>query len=142
MHVHIFWDAQSPAGLQMPVSRKISAILGVPTTVSENHVRMMGYVTERRQIDAAALLDSIQTYKHRHGIEEPVLLVVHQDLFKQGSSFVFGLARESVLLLRVALRGVHLFTVPLLHQQTWVQEALLLGLVVVHTEEQEEVQSF
>jgi archaemetzincin len=96
MHVHIFWDAQSPAGLQMPVSRKISAILGVPTTVSENHVRMMGYVTERRQIDAAALLDSIQTYKHRHGIEEPVLLVVHQDLFKNGSSFVFGLARESV----------------------------------------------
>jgi archaemetzincin len=96
MHVHIFWDARSPAGLQMPVSRKISAILSVPTTVSDNHVRMMGYVTERRQIDAAALLDSIQTYKHRHRIEEPVLLVVHQDLFKNGSSFVFGLARESV----------------------------------------------
>ncbi len=96
MHVHIFWDAQSPAGLQMPVSRKISSILGVPTTVSENHIRMMGYVNERRQIDAHALLDSIQTYKHRHGIEDPVLLVVHQDLFKDGSSFVFGLARESV----------------------------------------------
>jgi archaemetzincin len=80
----------------MPVSRKISAILGVPTTVSENHVRMMGYVTERRQIDATALLDSIQTYKYRHGIEDPVLLVIHQDLFKNGSSFVFGLARESV----------------------------------------------
>ncbi|MEI7856973.1 MAG: archaemetzincin family Zn-dependent metalloprotease [Methanomicrobiales archaeon] len=95
MHVHIFWDAQSPAGLQMPVSRKISAVLGVPTTVSENHVRMMGYVTERRQIDAAALLDSIQTYRHRHEIADPILLVVHQDLFKCGSSFVFGLARES-----------------------------------------------
>ncbi|MDO9324654.1 MAG: archaemetzincin family Zn-dependent metalloprotease [Methanoregula sp.] len=95
MHVHIFWDAQSPAGLQMPVSRKISAVLGVPTTVSENHVRMMGYVTERRQIDAAALLDSVQTYRLRHEIEDPVLLVVHQDLFKEGSSSVFGLARES-----------------------------------------------
>jgi archaemetzincin len=96
MHVHIFWDAQSPAGLQTPVSRNISALLGVPTTVSENHVRMMGYVTGRRQIDAHSLLDSIQAYKHRHGIEDPVLLVVHQDLFKEGSRFVFGLARESV----------------------------------------------
>jgi archaemetzincin len=96
MHVHIFWDAQSPAGLQLPVARKISALLGVLTIVSENHVRMMGYVTEKQQIDAQALLDSIQTYKHRHGIEEPVLLVVHQDLFKNGSRFVFGLARETV----------------------------------------------
>ena len=95
MPVHIFWDAQSPIGLQMPVSRNISSVLGVPTTVSENHVRMMGYVTGRRQIDAAALLDSIQTYKHRHEIEDPILLVVNQDLFKDGSSFVFGLARES-----------------------------------------------
>ena len=56
----------------------------------------MGYVTARRQVDAQALLDSIQAYKHRHGISEPVLLVVHQDLFRNGNSFVFGLARESV----------------------------------------------
>jgi archaemetzincin len=96
MHVHIFWDSLSPAGLQMPVSRMISSVLGVPSTVSENHVRMMGYVVSRKQIDAKALLDSVQMYKHRHGIEEPVLLVVHQDLFRDGNSFVFGLAREQV----------------------------------------------
>ena len=96
MHVHIFWDALSPVGLQTPVSRMISAVLGVPVTVSENHVRMMGYVVSRKQIDAQALLDSVQTYKHRHEITEPVLLVVHQDLFRNGNSFVFGLAREQV----------------------------------------------
>jgi len=96
MHIHIFWDSQSPDGLQMPVARKISAVLGVPSSVSENHVRMMGYVVGRRQIDAQALLDSIQTYKHRHGIEDPVLLVVNQDLFRNGNSFVFGLARQQV----------------------------------------------
>ena len=96
MHIHIFWDALSPAGLQIPVSRTISQVLGVPSTVSENRVRMMGYVVARKQIDAQALLDSIQAYKFRHHIEEPVLLVVHQDLFKNGSSFVFGLARRQV----------------------------------------------
>ena len=56
----------------------------------------MGYVTARQQVDAQALLDSIQAFKHRHRIAEPVLLVVHQDLFRNGNSFVFGLARESV----------------------------------------------
>ena len=96
MHIHIFWDSQSPAGLQMPVARTISAILGVKTTLVENPVRIMGYVAARKQVDAQALLDSIQSYKHRHGIAEPVLLVVHQDLFRNGNSFVFGLARESV----------------------------------------------
>jgi archaemetzincin len=96
MHIHIFWDSLSPAGLQMPVTRKISSIIGVPVTVSENHVRMMGYVDGRKQIDAQALLDSIQVFKHRHSMKEPLLLVVHQDLFKNGNSFVFGLARQSV----------------------------------------------
>lgn len=96
MHVHIFWDAQSPDGLQMPVSRIISSVLKVPTTVSENPVRMSGYVTARHQIDAQALLDSVQAYKHRHGIAEPVLVVVNQDLFRNGNDFVFGLAREQV----------------------------------------------
>jgi archaemetzincin len=96
MHIHIFWDSLSPPGLQMPVSRKISSILGIPVTVSENHVRMMGYVDGRKQIDAKVLLDSIQVYKHRHGMKEPLLLVIHQDLFKNDSSFLFGLARQSV----------------------------------------------
>jgi archaemetzincin len=80
----------------MPVSRKISSIIGVPVSVSENHVRMMGYVNGRKQLDAQVLLDSIQSYKHRHALKEPLLLVIHQDLFKNGNSFVFGLARQSV----------------------------------------------
>lgn len=96
MHIHIFWDSLSPPGLQMPVSRKISSIIGVPASVSENHVRMMGYVDGRKQLDAQVLLDSIQSYKHRHALKEPLLLVVHQDLFNNGNSFVFGLARQSV----------------------------------------------
>ena len=96
MHIHIFWDSLSPPGFQIPVSRMISSILGIKATVSENPVRIMGYVDSRKQMDAQALLDSIQAYKHRHAIQEPLLLVVHQDLFKNGNSFVFGLARESV----------------------------------------------
>jgi archaemetzincin len=95
MHIHIFWDSLSPPGLQVPVTRTISAIIGVPATVSENHVRIMGYVNERRQIDAQALLESINVYKHRHSLQDPLLLVVHQDLFKSGSRFVFGLARQT-----------------------------------------------
>ena len=95
MHIHIFWDSLSPPGLQVPVTRMIAGILGVPATVSENHVRIMGYVNERRQIDAQVLLDSIHSYKHRHSLLEPLLLVVHQDLFKNGNSFVFGLARQT-----------------------------------------------
>ena len=96
MHIHIFWDSLSPPGLQMPVARTISAVIGVPATVSENHVRIMGYVNERKQIDAQVLLESIQTYKHRHSVKEPLLLVINQDLFKNGNSFVFGLARQTV----------------------------------------------
>ena len=95
MHIHIFWDSLSPPGLQVPVTRTISAIIGVPATVSENHVRIMGYVNERRQIDAQALLESIQTYKRSHSLQDPLLLVVHQDLFKNGSRFVYGLARQT-----------------------------------------------
>jgi len=96
MHVHIFWDSLSPAGFQVPVARTISAILGVQATISENPVRMMGYDQARKQINAPALLDSMQAYKRRHGLAGPVLLVVSQDLFRNGHSFVFGLARESV----------------------------------------------
>jgi len=96
MHIHIFWDSLSPPGFQVPVSHLISSILGVETTVTENPVRIMGYVTARKQVDAQALLDSVQAYKYRHQITEPLLLVVHQDLFRNGNSFVFGLARESV----------------------------------------------
>jgi archaemetzincin len=80
----------------MPVARSIEAVLGIRTTVAENHVRITGLNMVRKQVDAQALLDSVQAYKRRHEIAEPVLLVVHQDLFREGNSFVFGLARESV----------------------------------------------
>jgi len=96
MHIHIFWDTLSPPGLQVPVTSKISSIIGVPATVSDNPVRMMGYVEGRKQLDAQVLLDSIDAYKRRHVMKEPLLLVVQQDLFKNGNSFVFGLARQSI----------------------------------------------
>lgn len=96
MHVHIFWDSLSPAGLQMPVARSIESILGIRASVSDNHVRIAGMDMVRKQVDAPALLDSVQAYKRRHEIRDPVLLVVHQDLFREGNRFVFGLARESV----------------------------------------------
>jgi len=96
MHIHIFWDSLAPAGLQVPVARTISAITGVRATISENPVRLMGYDQARKQINAPALLDGIHAYKRRHGLTEPVLLVVSQDLFRDGHSFVFGLAREPV----------------------------------------------
>jgi len=96
MHIHIFWDPGSPAGFQMPVSRNISAVLDLPVTISENPVRLSGYVDGRRQIDAKAILDNIQVYKQRHGINEPVLLVIQQDLFSRDHSSLFGLAREPV----------------------------------------------
>lgn len=96
MHIHIFWDRASPEGLQVPVARNIAALIGVPAQVEDNPVRIMGYVDARKQIDAKSQLDHLAAYKHRHRIEDPVLLVVSQDLFNPGNSFVFGLARESV----------------------------------------------
>jgi archaemetzincin len=96
MHIHIFWDALSPAGLQLPVARAITAIVGLRAIVTENRVRVMGYVEERKQINSQALLDSVQAYKLRHKLTDPVLLVISQDLFKNGHRYVFGLARESV----------------------------------------------
>jgi len=94
MLIHIFWDSQAPEGFQLPVGRNISAMTGIRTTLAENNVRMMGYAGDKQQVDAAALLDSIGTYKHRHAIADPVLLVVSQDLFIPRHSFVFGLARQ------------------------------------------------
>jgi archaemetzincin len=93
MHIHIFWDALSPPGFQLPVARNIAAMIGIRATVAENHVRLTGYSDSRRQLNAAAVLDSASAYKRRHAIADPVLIVVSQDLFSPGHSFVFGLAR-------------------------------------------------
>jgi len=96
MHLHIFWDSGAPEGFQVPVTRTISSLLGIPATVTENHVRVTGFVNGRKQVDANSVLDSIHAYKFRHGITDPVLLVVNHDLFGNGHSFVFGLARPQV----------------------------------------------
>jgi hypothetical protein len=55
---------------------------------------MMGYDQERQQVNAHALLDGVHAYRRRQKLTDPVLLVVSQDLFRDGHSFVFGLARE------------------------------------------------
>ena len=57
---------------------------------------MMGYVVAgnrlmRRRCSTVSRHTSTGT-----GSQEPVLLVVHQDLFRNGNSFVFGLARQQV----------------------------------------------
>ena len=95
MRIHIFWDRQCFDGLQLPVARNIAAVIGVPATLEENPVRVTGYVDTRKQTNAQVLLEQIATYKNRHGITEPVLLVLHQDIFCPNHSSVFGLARES-----------------------------------------------
>jgi archaemetzincin len=94
MRIHIFWDRQSPEGLQIPVARNIAAVIGIPGVLEENPVRIAGYVDARKQVDAQVMLDQIAAYKNRHRMTEPVLLVLTQDLFNPGHSFVFGLARE------------------------------------------------
>ena len=42
-------------------------------------------LTGVNRLDAQVLLDSIQAYMHRHALKEPLLLVVHQDLFNNGN---------------------------------------------------------
>lgn len=94
MHIHIFWDSLAPEGFQVPVARTISALSGIRATVTDNPVRLMGYNDSRRQLDAAALLDSASAYRRRHMITDPVIIVISQDLYSPVHSFVFGLARE------------------------------------------------
>jgi len=93
MHLHIFWDHTAPAGLQTPVKRTISSLLGVETEIVESPIRIKGFSSERKQFDAQMVLDSITSYTHHHKIRDPILLVVSQDLFRPGHQFLFGLAR-------------------------------------------------
>ncbi|HOX34760.1 MAG TPA: archaemetzincin family Zn-dependent metalloprotease [Methanoregulaceae archaeon] len=94
MHIHIFWDSGAPEGIQTPVVKNITSLAGIQPSVEENPVRLAGYAGEKKQVDAAVLLDSISAYRRRHAIPDPVLLVIAQDLFIPRHSFVFGLARE------------------------------------------------
>ena len=95
MRLHIFWDQLSPEGLQLPVGRLIASVTGIPAAVVENPVRIMGFVNARKQIDAQVQLDHLAAYKHQHRMDDPILLVVTQDLFNPGHAALFGLARES-----------------------------------------------
>jgi len=94
MRLHIFWDQLSPEGLQLPVGRMISSVTGLPAIVADNPVRIMGFVNARKQIDAQVQLDHLAAFRHHHRIDDPVLLVVSQDLFNPGHAALFGLARE------------------------------------------------
>ena len=95
MDLLIFWDSGAPAGLELPVSRQVSGLLGIPAQVCHNPVVLNGYVGSRRQSDARVLLDSIDTYRQRQGLENPVILVTGNDIFIEGVTAVYGLARPS-----------------------------------------------
>ena len=95
MSALIFWDAAAPAGIELPVSRTIAAILEVPVDVQVSGIRLDGYDGARKQINATSVLDTLEVSRHRSGINRPVLLVIGQDLFRGGSLFLFGLARPS-----------------------------------------------
>ncbi|MBN1167890.1 MAG: archaemetzincin family Zn-dependent metalloprotease [Methanospirillaceae archaeon] len=93
MDIHIFWDARAPEGLELPTSRLITRCLDIPAHITRNPVLCNGFIREREQFNAHAILDSIERYKRRNRINNPVLLVMAQDLFRDNHAYVFGLAR-------------------------------------------------
>lgn len=93
MGVHIFWDDRAPGGIQGPVCRLISSILGVPSDITGNPVMPCGYVGSRAQLNAELVLDQLARFSYMRNIGDPVLLVVGQDIFRPGDVFLFGLAR-------------------------------------------------
>ncbi|MDD1718638.1 MAG: peptidase M54, partial [Methanoregulaceae archaeon] len=93
MGIHIFWDERAPRGIQAPVTRLISAILGISVEVSGNPVVSCGYVSPRGQLDAEVILDRLGRFVYRNGFSSPLLLVIGQDIFRPGDEFLFGLAR-------------------------------------------------
>ncbi len=96
MGIKILWDQQSPAGIQLPVSRLIAMLLDTETETIEYPLLVDGYDRERDQHDAQKILDRLQnTFIRRYAIAEPLLLVTSRDLFVNGCDFVFGLARPS-----------------------------------------------
>jgi archaemetzincin len=93
MFALIFWDSTAPGGIELPVLRTITAILGIPAKVTGSCILLDGFVGARKQIDAKAVLDSMEIYTHRTGFSHPLLLVIGQDLFRAGTLSLFGLAR-------------------------------------------------
>jgi archaemetzincin len=95
MRLKIFWESGALSGLELPAGRAIEMILGIPVDTEENGVFLAGYEPTRFQYDAQKILHRIQLFKRKHGLNGPVMVVTHRDLFVRGSDFVFGLARES-----------------------------------------------
>ncbi len=93
MDLLIFWDSGAPGGLGLPVSRFISDLFSLPVSVGANPVVINGYVGSRRQTDARTVLDSLQLFRQRQGISGPVLLICGNDIFSEGVTSLFGLAR-------------------------------------------------
>lgn len=95
MELLIFWDSRAPSGIQAAFSREIRCLLPLNTVVCDSHFVVAGYIPSRRQTDATALLDSLDLYKKRSGINNPILLVVSEDLCRPGDEYLFGLSRQS-----------------------------------------------
>jgi Predicted Zn-dependent proteases len=95
MDTLIFWDCTAPDGFQLPVSRAVGFLLGKGPEVHESPVLLNGYASSRRQIDAAAVLDALDIFRHRMKVKAKVLLIIGTDLFRPGDEFLFGLARPS-----------------------------------------------
>ena len=107
MRIKIFWDPQAPVGLQRPAVKGLSSVLGMPVEIAEHRFLLNGFDPSRNQYDAQKILSRIQLFKRQHGISEPVLLVVSQDLCMPRQDFVFGLARESVGAAVVSMARLH-----------------------------------
>jgi archaemetzincin len=107
MRIKIFWDPQAPVGLQRPAVKGLSSVLGMPVEIAEHRFLLNGFDPSRNQYDAQKILSRIQLFKRQHGISEPVLLVVSQDLCLPRQDFVFGLARESVGAAVVSMARLH-----------------------------------
>jgi archaemetzincin len=85
----------------------LSSVLGMPVEMAEHRFLLNGFDPSRNQYDAQKILSRIQLFKRQHGISEPVLLVVSQDLCMPRQDFVFGLARESVGAAVVSMARLH-----------------------------------
>lgn len=96
MSINILWDQLAPEGIELPVVRMISMILGKDSGLVEYPFLIDGYDRSRNQHDAQKILDRLQdTLTRRYEIPGPLLLVTPKDLYVNGCDFVFGLARQT-----------------------------------------------
>lgn len=93
MELLIFWDAGAPTGIQASFSREIASLLPLDLRMCENPLILTGFRPGRKQTDAAVLLDSLDLYKRRSRCDTLILLVVSEDLCREGDEYLFGLAR-------------------------------------------------